>query len=122
MKKNILLLLSVFVVSLLLFSCAPKQSGLEENVAEGAEVPEQAGVTTTSGVEIEADLEKLSLEELDKVIAVGEADKDKPLSQQAYNNPDWLTIAYKVKSEKLAENSASSGGSATNHAPVFKDF
>jgi len=123
MRKNILLLLSVFVVSLLLFSCTPKQSGLEENVAEGAEVPEQAGVTTTSGVEIEADLEKLSLEELDKVIAVGEADKDKPLSQQAYNNPEWLTIAYKVKAEKLEEaEQGTEAAEKLNHAPVFKDF
>jgi len=117
MKKKILLLLSVFAVSLLLFSCAP-QPGAEGTTNEAGETQETLGAEAkvVSDIEVEADLKKLSLEDLDDLIEVGELDKDKPLVQQAYENPDWLKIAYKVKAEKLAEVS---GSAAVNHAPVL---
>ena len=111
------------MISLLVFSCAPKQPDVMEDKTTDAEqgMPE-AGAKAVSDAEVEMDLKKLSLTDLDNLIKVGEADKDKPLVQQAYNNPDWLTIAYKVKSEKLTEQSSSSSSSTTNHAPIFKDF
>ena len=121
MRKRILLLLSVLIVSLLLFSCAPKQPKvMEQKPAEEAQEMPEAAAKTVSDLEVEADLKKLSIEELDDLIKVGEADKDKSLSQQAYNNQNWLTLAYKVKAEKLAEQSPSAA--TLNHAPVFKDF
>src|SRR3989344_5665378 len=119
----ILMLLSMLMISLLVLSCAPKQpETMEDETSDVEQGLPEASAKEVSDVEVEMELKKLSLDDLNDLIEVGEADKDKPLSQQAYDNPDWLTLAYKVKSEKLAEQSSASDVSSTNHAPVFKDF
>src|SRR3989344_696855 len=119
MRKIILMLLSLLMVSLLISGCTPKQAVEETAEEQGTS---EASVKAVSDLEIETDLQKLSLSDLDELIKVGEAAKDKPLSEQAYNNPDWLTLAYKVKADKLAESTGSGSSSVANHAPVFKSL
>ena len=124
MRKNGLLLFSFLVISLLLFSCAPKQSETMEDETSDAEqgLPE-ASAKEVSDIEVEMELKKLSLGDLDELIKTGEVNKGQPLSEQAYNNEDWLTLAYKVKAEKLEEaEQGTEAAEKLNHAPVFKDF
>ena len=119
------MLLSLLMISLLVLSCAPKQPGtMEDETSDAEQGSPGAAAKAVSDAEVEAELEKLSLGDLDDLIKAGEAAKGKPLSEQAYNNEDWLTLAYKVKADKLAEQGSTGTESAEklNHAPVFKDF
>src|SRR3989344_761524 len=117
--RKIILLLSVLMISVLIFGCTPKTGMTEETDEAG--LP-GADADAVSDIEVEASLKELSLNDLDDLIEVGEAAKGKPLSEQAYNNPDWLTLAYKVKADKLAESTGSGSSSVANHAPVFKSL
>ncbi len=132
-RMFLLVCLVVVTFLVLLSGCAPQQPDvMEEKTAEETqEGSDQAGIQVLSDQEVQADLEKLPLEELNNVIAAGEADKGKPLTQQVYNNPDWLTIAYKVKLEKVTGEGTAAGSEDTadaaeeeklNNAPVFDDF
>lgn len=117
------MILSALIISLLVLGCAPKQPEvMEEETSDAEQGMPEATAKAVSDAEVETSLEKLSLDDLNDLIEAGEADKDKPLSEQAYDNPYWLTLAYKVKAEKLTEQASDPGVAATNHAPVFKDF
>ena len=69
MRKNGLLLFSFLVISLLLFSCAPKQSETMEDETSDVEqgLPE-ASAKEVSDVEVEMELKKLSLDYLNYLI------------------------------------------------------